>query len=335
MLRSIFLIGFLSITINGASADTLETVQARGVLKCGVSQGLAGFSSPDDQGQWSGIDVDYCRAIAAAVLGDPVKVQFIPLSAKERFTALQSTEIDILARNTTWTFLRDTTLGINFVGVLFYDGQEFMVPKKFNIQALNDLNGATICTNAGTTTELNIADVFAANNIAHNIVTFEKTDETVAAFEAGRCDAYSTDGSALVAQRLRLRHPEQYEILPFKISKEPLAPAVRQGDDRWLDITRWVLFTLINAEEYNVRSDNIESMQKQLNPNIQRMLDHDNTLGEKLGLAPGWSGNIISKVGNYGEIFAHNLGAQSIIKLPRGINALYQDGGIVYAPPIR
>jgi general L-amino acid transport system substrate-binding protein len=324
-----------SANIIADQGDTLKNILERGSLVCGVSQGLPGFSNPDDDGNWTGLDVDYCRAIAAATLGDSSKVKFVPLSAKERFTALQSGEIDILSRNTTWTFLRDTTLGIDFVGVIFYDGQGFMVPTNLGVSKLKELNGATICTNSGTTTELNITDYFKSNNIDFQIVTFEKTDETVAAYESGRCDVYSTDGSGLAAQRLRLKEPNRHVILSERISKEPLAPAVRQGDDQWANIARWTLFVMINAEEYGINKQNVAKFYNNTNPNIRRLLDSDNSLGEKIGLQSGWSKKILQDVGSYSDIFDDNVGSKSPINLARGYNALWQDGGIMYAPPMR
>lgn len=318
-----------------ATDDTLSVVKERGELRCGVSQGLAGFSSPDDKGRWEGFDVDYCRALASAIFNDPNKVQFVPLSAKERFTALQSGEVDILSRNTTWTFTRDTTLGLNFIGVLYYDGQGFMVPKALGVNSAKELNGAIICTNAGTTTELNIADYFRANHMEYEIITFEKSDETVSAYEAGRCDVYSTDRSGLAAQRLRLKDQNAHIILDDVISKEPLGPVIRQGDDIWADIARWVLFALITADEYGITSGNLKEKMASTDPNIQRFIGNEAHYGSKIGLSDRWAAQIIEQVGNYGEIFERNVGQDSPLGLSRGFNASYKEGGILYAPPIR
>lgn len=318
-----------------SSGDTLKVIQSRGYLICGVSQGLAGFSVPDDRGDWHGMDVDFCRAVASAVLGDKTKLKFIPLSAKDRFTALQSGEIDLLSRNTTWTFTRDTTLGLDFIGTLYYDGQGFMVRKNLNVQSVKALAGSIICTNAGTTTELNVADYFQTHNIPYQIVTFEKSDETALAYDAGRCDAYSTDKSGLFAQRLQLKNQDDHIILPEIISKEPLGPVVRQGDDQWANIVRWTLFTLINAEELDVNQSNVTKMRESENPDIQRMLGVQGNFGQKIGLKNDWGYQIILQVGNYADIFDRNLGAGSLLDVDRGVNRLWTQGGILYAPPFR
>lgn len=325
----------ISLQAKEATGDTLKVIRDRGVLVCGVSQGLAGFSSPDDKGYWRGMDVDFCRAVATAVFGNKEKVQFIPLSAKERFTALQSGEIDVLSRNTTWTFTRDATLGLDFIGTLYYDGQGFMVRKGQGVETIKDLEGAIVCTNAGTTTELNIADYFQTNKIKYQIVTFEKSDETVLAYDAGRCDAYSTDKSGLSAQRLQLKDKSKHKILGQIISKEPLGPVVRQGDDQWANIVRWTLFTLINAEELGVNQSNIDQMKDTQNPDIQRMLGLQGEFGKKIGLNDDWAYQVIKQVGNYEDIFERNLGEQSLLKVDRGINKLWTKGGILYAPPFR
>ena len=319
-----------------ASSATLDTVKSRGHLSCGVSQGLPGFSTPDDKGNWSGIDVDYCRAIAAAVLGDAKKVRFTPLSAKERFTALQSGEIDILSRNTTWTQSRDSSLGLDFVGVVYYDGQGFMLRKKLGVKSAKELNGATVCMNAGTTTELNVADYFRSRNMQYTPVTFANSDETVGAYDAGRCDVYTTDQSGLYAQRVKLKQPDEHMILPDIISKEPLGPAVRQGDDQWFDIARWILFAMLNAEEFGVTSKNVEAMKKDSkNPEIRRLLGVEGNLGASLGLEKEWAARIVAQVGNYGEIFEKHLGRQSRLQIERGLNKLWTDGGLMYPPPFR
>ncbi|MCB0415874.1 MAG: amino acid ABC transporter substrate-binding protein [Bdellovibrionales bacterium] len=325
----------LLLTSYTATANTLAEVQKRKYVKCGVSQGLPGFSNPDSKNQWTGIDVDVCRAIAAATLGDAKKVKFIPLSAKERFTALQSKEIDILSRNTTWTLMRDTSLGLDFAGVTYYDGQGFMVRKKSGIKSAKQLNGATICVNQGTTTELNLADYFKANKLKYKMVVFEKSDEVVAAYDAGRCDAYTTDMSGLYAQRLKLKNQNDHIILPEVISKEPLGPVVRHGDNQWGDIVRWTIYAMVEGEELNITRDNIKTMKSSKNPNVKRLIGIDGNLGKNLGLPQNWAFNILSQVGNYGEVFENNLGSKSPLKIKRGLNALWKDGGIMYSMPVR
>ena len=312
---------------------TLEQVRKRGALQCGVSQGLPGFSSPDKKGRWKGIDVDFCHAVAAAVLGDSSKVKFIPLSSKERFTALQSGEVDLLSRNTTWTLARDSSLGVDWVGVTYFDGQGFMVRKDLKIKSAKELDGATICTNLGTTTELNIADFFRSKNMKYKLVTYEKTDETLKAYDAGRCDAYSTDQSGLYAMRLLLKNPKDHMILPDVISKEPLGPVVRHGDDQWLDVVKWVVNALIEAEEYGVTKANADKMAAESkNPGIRRLLGTDPGMGKNLGLDEKWALNAIKAKGNYGEIWEANIPP---LGLPRGVNQLWSKGGIMYAPPVR
>jgi general L-amino acid transport system substrate-binding protein len=318
-----------------AAAATLDDVKARGEVICGVSQGLPGFSNPDSAGAWSGLDVDVCKAIAAAVFNDASKVQFKPLSAKERFTALQSGEVDVLSRNTTWTMSRDTDLGLNFAGVTYYDGQGFMVRKDLGIASASELGGASVCTNTGTTTELNVADYFRSNNLEYEVVAFEKADEVVAAYDAGRCDVFTTDASGLYAQRLKLANPADHIVLPEIISKEPLGPAVRQGDDQWLDVVKWTLFALFNAEELGVTQANVEEMKASDNPEIKRLLGTEGTFGESIGLSVDWAANAIKAVGNYGEAFDRNVGPDTPLGIARGLNALWKDGGIQYAPPVR
>jgi len=318
-----------------ASAATLDDVKAKGFIQCGVSQGLPGFSNPDAQGNWSGIDVDVCRAVAAAVFGDATKVKFSPLSAKERFTALQSGEIDVLSRNTTWTMSRDTTLGLNFAGVTYYDGQGFMVRKSLNVKSALELSGASVCTNTGTTTELNVADYFRANKMEYEIVAFEKADEVVAADDAGRCDVFTTDASGLYAERLKLTNPDEHIVLPEIISKEPLGPVVRQGDDQWLDIVKWTLFAMINAEELGVTKANVEEMANSENPEIKRLLGKEGEFGPSIGVGLDWVVQIVKQVGNYGEIFEANVGPATPLAIARGTNALWNKGGLQYAPPIR
>ncbi len=322
---------------SAASADTLEDIKAKGSIQCGVSQGLPGFSSQDDAGNWTGIDVDFCRGVAAAVFGDADAVKFTPLSAKERFTALSSGEVDILSRNTTWTMTRDTQLGLNFAGVNYYDGQGMMVPSELGVTSATELDGASICTNTGTTTELNITDYFRANNMSFELVAFEKADEVVAAYDSGRCQVYTTDRSGLAAQRLKLADPEAHTVLPEVISKEPLGPVVRQGDDTWFNIVKWTLNAMINAEELGVTSANAAEMADSDNPNIKRLLGTEGTFGEQLGLPNDWAMQVISQVGNYGESYEANVGANTPLKLARegSVNALWTNGGLIYAPPIR
>ncbi|GKX35954.1 MAG: amino acid ABC transporter substrate-binding protein [Rhizobiaceae bacterium MnEN-MB40S] len=325
----------LGLTAGYASATTLEDVKAKGSLQCGVSQGLPGFSNPDDSGNWSGLDVDFCRAVAAAIFGDATKVDFTPLSAKERFTALQSGEVDVLSRNTTWTMTRDTTLGLNFSVVNYYDGQGFMIRKDMNINSALQLSGASICTNTGTTTELNVADYFRANDMEYELVAFEKADEVVAAYDAGRCDVYTTDASGLYAQRLKLTDPNAHVVLPEIISKEPLGPVVRQGDDEWLNIIKWTHFAMLNAEELGVTSENVDSMKESANPAIKRLLGTEGEFGAPIGIPNDWAYNIIKEVGNYGETFDRNVGPDTPLAISRGVNALWTNGGLQYGPPIR
>ena len=316
----------------GANADTLDNIKKAGALKCGVSQGLPGFSNPDNKGRWTGIDVDYCKALAAAILGDGNKVKYVPLSAKVRFTALQSGEIDVLSRNTTWTFTRDAGLGLNFVGVLYYDGQGFMVKKKLGVKSAKQLGGAAVCTNTGTTTELNVADYFRANGLKYKVVAFEKADEVVAAYDAGRCDVYTTDRSGLAAQRSKLKNPGAHVVLPEIISKEPLGPVVRQGDDRFFNIAKWVLNALLTAEELGVTAANAGAMMKSKNPEIRRLLGVESNLGAKLGLDKEWAARAIKAVGNYAEMYKRNV---TPLGLARGINRLWSKGGLLYSPPFR
>ncbi|NIW04277.1 MAG: transporter substrate-binding domain-containing protein [Gammaproteobacteria bacterium] len=317
-------------------AATLDDVKAKGHVQCGVSQGLPGFSNPDTQGNWTGIDVDVCRAVAAAVLGDADKVKYTPLSAKERFTALQSGEVDMLSRNTTWTLVRDTALGLNFAGVNYYDGQGFMVPKDLGVKSAMELAGAAVCVNIGTTTELNMADFFRANNMDYKPVVFEKADEVVAAYDAGRCDVYTTDRSGLAAQRLKLKDPEGHTVLPETISKEPLGPVVRHGDDQWLDIVKWTLYAMLEAEEAGVSSANIDDLKaNSTNPVVKRLIGTEGEMGSNLGLGNDWAYNIIKQVGNYAESYDRHVGPSTPLKLERGVNALWKDGGLQYAMPVR
>ncbi|TDJ63528.1 MAG: amino acid ABC transporter substrate-binding protein [Proteobacteria bacterium] len=325
----------LAMLASVAQAATLDDVKRKGHVQCGVSQGLPGFSNPDEQGNWTGIDVDLCRAVAAAIFGKADKVKYTPLSAKERFTALQSGEIDILSRNTTWTLVRDTALGLNFAGVNYYDGQGFMVPKKLGLKSAKELEGASVCVNIGTTTELNMADFFRANNMSYKPVVFEKADEVVAAYDAGRCDVYTTDRSGLAAQRLKLKNPDAHMVLPETISKEPLGPVVRHGDDQWLDIVRWTLYAMLEAEEYGVNSKNVNKMRSSKNPVILRLLGKEGDLGKNLGLDVKWAYNIIKQVGNYGESYDRHVGPNTPLKLSRGVNELWNKGGLQYPMPVR
>jgi general L-amino acid transport system substrate-binding protein len=318
-----------------ASAQTLKTIKDRGMLSCGVSQGLPGFSSPDDKGNWTGIDVDVCRAIAAAVFNDPTKIKFVPLSAKDRFTALQSGEIDVLSRNSTWTLSRDTSLGANFTGVTYYDGQGFLVKKSLKVNSALELNSASVCVATGTTTEQNLADYFKGNNMKYEVIAFVTADETVKAFEAGRCDVFTDDVSGLYSERLKLAVPADYVVLPEVISKEPLGPMVRHGDDQWFDLVKWTLFAMINAEELGVTQKNVDEMAKSDKPELKRMFGTDGNLGEQLGVTKDWVTRIVKAVGNYGESFERNVGSGSKLGIARGLNNLWNKGGILYAPPIR
>ena len=331
---TVMLASALAMSAGSVSAATLDEVQGKGHVQCGVSQGLPGFSNFDDKGKWSGVDVDICRAVAAAIFGDDSKVKFTPLSAKERFTALQSGEVDILSRNTTWTATRDTALGLNFTGVNYYDGQGFMVRKDLGVNSAKELSGASICTNTGTTTELNVSDYFRANNLDYTVVAFEKADEVVAAYDSGRCDVYTTDQSGLYAQRIKLKDPSAHKVLPEVISKEPLGPVVRQGDDQWFNLVKWSLFCMVNAEELGVTSSNAMEKAKGGNPGIKRLMGQEGSFGENMGVSPTWCGNIISSVGNYGESFARNLSIEPL-NISRGVNELWSKGGLQYAPPIR
>jgi general L-amino acid transport system substrate-binding protein len=318
------------------AGPTLNAVKEKGFVQCGVNTGLAGFSSPDDAGNWSGIDVDVCRAVAAALFGDAEKVKFTPLTAKERFTALQSGEIDVLSRNTTWTLSRDSDLGLEFVGVTYYDGQGFMVPKELGVQSALELDGASICVQPGTTTELNLADYFRANDISYTPVVIERADELRTAYEQGRCDAFTTDRSGLYAERTALPNPDEHIILPEVISKEPLGPVVRHGDNEWGDVVRWSLYAMIEAEEYGVTSANVDQQKENPdNPTVRRLLGLEGEMGPGLGLPKDWGYQVIKQVGNYGEIFERNLGQNTPLKIDRGLNALWTNGGLQYAMPVR
>jgi len=323
------------ISVPAATAQTLKTVKDRGQLSCGVSQGLPGFSSPDYKGNWTGLDVDVCRAIAAVVFNDPTKVKFVPLSAKDRFTALQSGEIDVLSRNTTWTLSRDTTLGANFTGVTYYDGQGFLVKKSLKVNSALELNSASVCVQTGTTTEQNLAYYFKGNNMKYEVIAFGTADEAVKAYESGRCDVFTTDVSGLYAERLKLANPADHAVLPEVISKEPLGPMVRHGDDQWFDLVKWVLFAMVDAEELGITQKNVDEMAKSDKPELKRALGSDGNLGEQLGLTKDWVIRIVKGVGNYGEAFERNVGGGSKLGIARGLNQLWNKGGIQYAPPIR
>jgi general L-amino acid transport system substrate-binding protein len=318
-----------------ASAQTLNAVKARGVLNCGSNTGLAGFGLPDAQGNWTGFDVDFCRALAAAIFNDPNKVKFVPLTAKDRFTALQVGEIDVLSRNTTWTSTRDSANGFNFTGITYYDGQAFMVRKSLKINSALELTDAAVCVQQGTTNELNLADYFRANKMKLKSVTFASSDESLKAYDTGRCDAFTTDSSGLYAERLRLAAPNDHIVLPEIISKEPLGPVVRHGDDQWFDIVKWVHFAMINAEELGVTKDNVDEKMRSEHPEVRRLLGLEGSYGEALGLTNDWAYRIIKHVGNYGEVFERTVGHGSSLKIPRGYNALWIKGGLQYAPPIR
>ncbi len=334
-LVTVVVLSLLSVVGTTQATTTLEQVKKKGFIQCGVNVGLAGFSVPDDKGRWAGLDVDVCRAVAAATFGNADKVKYTPLTAKERFTALQSGEIDILSRNTTWTLTRDSALGINFAGVSYYDGQVFMVKKDLGVISAFQLSGATICINAGTTTELNLADYFRNNKMEYEPIVFDTADHSIKGFEAGRCDVFTSDQAQLYSLRLKLAKPDSVIILPEIISKEPLGPVVRQGDDDWFNVVKWSFFVLINAEEMEITSHNVDIMKKSSNPSIKRLLGIEGNLGKGLGLSNDWAYNIIKQVGNYAEVFDRNLGKNSPLKIERGLNALWNKGGIQYAPPIR
>jgi len=328
--------GLALLLAGGAYAGaTLDAVKEKGFVQCGVNTGLPGFSNADDSGNWTGLDVDLCRAVAAAVLGEASKTRFTPLTAKERLTALQSGEIDLLSRNTTWTLTRDSALGLHFAGVSYYDGQGFLINKSLGVKSAEELNGASICVLAGTTTELNVADYFRTNGMEYRPVVFDTGDLTIKAFEAGRCDVLTSDQSQLYGLRIKLAKPGEAVVLPEVISKEPLGPVVRQGDDNWFNIVRWTLFALVNAEELGVTSANVDEMKSSANPGVRRLLGVEGDKGKDLGLSNDWVYAIVKQVGNYGEVFERNVGAQTPLKIERGLNALWNQGGLQYAPPIR
>lgn len=318
-----------------AVSPTLDAIKAKGYVQCGVTGGVPGFSAPDANNNWSGLEVDYCKALAAAVFNDANAVRYTSLTSQERFTALSAGEIDVLSRTTTWTMSRDTQLGIKFVGTMFYDGQGFMVRKADGIKSALELSGAAICIESGTTTELNAADYFAANKMEFKTVVFVDQDEVVKAYEDGRCDVYTTDSSALAAERSKFANPADHIILPEIISKEPLGPVVRQGDDGWFNIARWTYYALLEAEELGVTSANVDEMLASDNPAIKRLLGVEGDFGTPMGLTKDWAYQIIKLVGNYAESYDRNVGPSTPIGLARGLNALWRDGGIQYSPPIR
>ena len=320
-----------------SNAGTLDDVKARGVLKCGINTGLAGFAYTDDSGNWRGFDVAYCQALSAAIFGTGDKVEYVNLTGKTRFPALQSGEIDVLSRNTTWTFSRDVDLGFTFIGVSYYDGQGFIGRKSLGAKSAKELDGASVCIQTGTTTELNLADFFRVNKMKYEAVPIETNEEARKAYLAERCDVYTTDASGLAATKATFDDPENHMVFPEIVSKEPLGPLVRQGDENWSDIARWVLNALVNAEEYGATQANVMKLASSAgdNPEINRMLGTEGSLGEMLGLSSDWGVNVIKTGGNYGEIFARYLGTDTKLGLQRGVNALYTNGGLIYAPPMR
>ncbi|MDT3721311.1 amino acid ABC transporter substrate-binding protein [Pseudomonas oryzihabitans] len=326
----------LGLSSMAQAGATLDAVKNKGFVQCGVSDGLPGFSFTDSKGEYKGIDVDVCRAVAAAVFGDASKVRFTPLTAKERFTALQSGEIDVLSRNTTWTSSRDGGMGLMFTAVTYYDGQGFLVNKKLGVKSAKELDGATVCIQAGTTTELNLADYFRSSGMKFTPITYSTSDESAKSMEAGRCDVLTSDQSQLYAQRIKLAKPDDYVVLPEVISKEPLAPAVRRGDEDWFTIVKWAQFAMVSAEELGLTSANVEAQAKDSkNPDVRRLLGTDGEFGKDLKLPKDWALNIIKQVGNYGEVFERNVGMGSDLKIKRGLNALWNAGGLQYSPPVR
>jgi general L-amino acid transport system substrate-binding protein len=322
-------------TASASAQGTLDKIKQRGAVICGTSQGVPGFSMPDDKGKWSGFDTDFCRALAAVIFDDPEKAQYVSLSSKDRLIALQSGTIDVLARTTTWTSSRDTGQGVQFTAVNFYDGQGFLVKKSSGIKAGKEMNGATVCVSSGTTNELNLADFARTNSIKINVATYSDTNETGKAYEAGRCDAYTTDRSQLAANRLKFKDPSEHVLLPDVISKEPLGAWVRKGDDQWFTLVRWTLFAMLNAEELGITQANLGEMMKSTNPEIRRLLGTEGNAGEQLGVSKDWAVRILKHIGNYGESFERHLGPKSRVGLDRGPNRLWTQGGLQYAPPVR
>ncbi len=335
MKPSIIVAAVLAALTLPAGAGTLDDVRSRGTLICGANGQLPGFGLPDAQGNWTGFDVDYCRAYAATIFNDPSKVKFVALTAKDRFTALQSGDVDVLARNSTWTSSRETQLGLHATGPNYYDGQGFIVRKALKVNSALELSDASVCVQQGTTTELNLADYFRANRMKLKSVTFAQLDEALKAYDTGRCDSFTTDVSQLYSVRLKLAKPDDHVVLPEIISKEPLSPFVRQGDDQWFNIVRWVHYAMLNAEELNINSRNVDDRLKSDNPEVRRLLGSEQNFGEQFGLTKDWAYRIIKLVGNYGEVFDRNLGVGSPLKITRGLNALWTKGGIQYGPPVR
>ena len=335
-MRSLILgLSFVVATLTSAQAGVLDTVRQKGFLACGSNTGLAGFGLPDSKGEWTGLDVEFCRAIAAAIFNDPTKVKFIPLTAKDRFTALQSGEVDVLARNGTWTQSREAELGLHFGAVNYFDGQGFITRKKNNISSAMELNGASVCVQQGTTTELNLADFFRTHKMKYEVTAFATSDEAIKSYDLNRCDAFTTDVSQLYAERLKLVNPDEHVVLPEVISKEPLAPAVRQGDSQWFNLVRWVHYAMVNAEELGIAKANVDERRKDTTPEVRRLLGEEGDFGKGLGLTKDWAYRIIKHVGNYGEVFDRNVGENSRLKIARGLNNLWNKGGLQYAPPVR
>jgi general L-amino acid transport system substrate-binding protein len=335
MLIVITLFVMCLVPVDRSKAQTLKAVKERGTLNCGVSQGLLGFSSMDSKSAWTGFDVDICRAVAATIFGDPAKVTFMPLDAAARFTALQSSTIDVLSRNSTWTMSRESSLGLMFVGIAFYDGQGFLVRRDAGIDTALQLGGKTVCTQTSTTSELNLSDYFRAKDMTLRVLALDTAEESRKAFDDRKCDVLTSDVSQLYAERLKLDTPDGHIILPEVISKEPLGPAVRQGDDQWFNLVKWTLYSLINAEELGVKSATLDDAVKSQNPDIRRLVGTEGDFGEQLGLTKDWAARAIRAVGNYGEIYERNVGTGSRLGIPRGLNALWTQGGIQYAPPVR
>ena len=336
VLRSLALAGLALLGQSAWAGKTLDTIKQRGAIQCGVSAGVAGFSAPDSKGRWSGLDVDVCRAVAAAVLGDPDKVKFVPLNAQQRFASLQSGQVDLLSRNTSWTLTRDASLGFHFAAITYYDGQGFLVPKKFKVTSAKQLKGAQVCVQAGTTTEKNLADFSRANNLGIKPVVFDTFEAAFKALFSGRCQAYTTDASGLASVRNKeAPNPDDYLILPELISKEPLGPLVRRGDDEWFAIVKWTVFALQEAEELGLTQANVDQGARSTDPAVLRFVGASEDTGKLLGLDKAWAQRAVKAVGNYGEVFERNVGAKSLLKLPRGLNKQWNQGGLVYAPPIR
>jgi general L-amino acid transport system substrate-binding protein len=335
ILGIIGLAAFVAVAAQAAAAQTLDAIRDRGKLICGINPDLPGFAARDQEGAWRGFDVDFCRAVAAGIFNDADKVEFKALSNADRLTALKNGDIDLLSRNTTWTMARETALGINFAAVTYYDGQGFLVRSNLKVESALELGGKSICVQTGTTTEANLGDYFRGNKLTYRVNAFPSADEALAAYNEGRCDAFTTDTSALFAERLKLAKPDEHVILPDIISKEPLSPAVRQGDDRWFKVVQWTHFVMLNAEELGVTSKTIEQAMTSDNPEVRRLVGLDGSAGTEIGLTNDWAARIIRLVGNYDEVFERNVGAGSKLGIPRGINQLWTHGGIQYAPPIR